>query len=542
MRFASVCSGIEAASVAWNELGWKAQWFSEIEPFPCKVLDHHYGSGRPEFTLDPDEEGLSGADKKVREGWKKAVAKMPAATGIPNLGDMTQIHKSEVFKNAAVDVLIGGTPCQSFSVAGLREGLADPRGNLALTYLALADRKRPRWLVWENVPGVFSSGDGEDFRSILSGFVRWNVPLPEGGWQNSGIINPAPVDGAYGVAWRVLDGQYFGVAQRRRRVFVIGFIGDWRPAAAVLFEQHCMQGHPAPRRSKGEGFARPTAPSLTASGCGVRTTGEGRGQDPVVASVVPALTTRPYGDGDADEGKLISFHSQQSVTQRIRFDHDTTQTLDASKARGLAVAIPMQRIGKGTGRSTDDVTVGLGVGNDGDAMYTLTATEQHGIAHTLRAEGFDASEDGTGRGIPLVVMGELPEVANCLQHRDSKGADSDTKPGHLIAVAIHENQRGELRTTDIAGTLKTHGGKPGQGYQAVMQSDGGELPLAVRRLTPTECERLMAFPDGYTLIPPPCDEESHGNAGRPPLQGTREQPDHHRHSLDRPAHPNVGGR
>src|SRR3972149_9198884 len=120
MIYSSVCSGIEAASVAWEALGWKAAWFSEIEPFPCAVLKHHY----------------------------------PA---IPNLGDMTKLHESEVFNEADIDVLIGGTPCQSFSVAGLRKGMVDPRGNLALHFLRLIDLKRPSWVVWENVPGVLSS-------------------------------------------------------------------------------------------------------------------------------------------------------------------------------------------------------------------------------------------------------------------------------------------------------------------------------------------------------------------------------------------------
>ena len=203
MKFLSVCSGIEAASVAWHPLGWESVAYSEIESFPCKVLQHHY----------PD---------------------------VPNLGDMTKFKE---WPDADINVFVGGTPCQSFSVAGLRKGLDDPRGNLMLTYLAIAKRYRPNWLVWENVPGVLSSADGRDFGSLLGGLA---------------VLG-------YGFAYRVLDAQYFGVAQRRRRVFVVGYLGDWRPAAAVLFERHSLQGHPAPSREKGQ---RPTASTSASTSVG----------------------------------------------------------------------------------------------------------------------------------------------------------------------------------------------------------------------------------------------------------------------------------
>jgi len=195
MKYLSVCSGIEAATVAWHPLGWQAVGYSEIEKFPSQVLAHHYPN-------------------------------------VPNFGDMTKFKEWNLESN--VDVFVGGTPCQSFSVAGLRKGLDDPRGNLMLTYLAIADKYRPRWLVWENVPGVLSSNGGKDFGTFLGG-------LGELG---------------YGFAYRVLDAQYFGVAQRRRRVFVVGYLGDWRRAAAVLFERHSLSGNIAPRREKGERIAK----------------------------------------------------------------------------------------------------------------------------------------------------------------------------------------------------------------------------------------------------------------------------------------------
>ena len=189
MRYLSVCSGIEAVSVAWPD--WTPVAFSEIDPFPCAVLAHHYPH-------------------------------------VPNWGDMTKFKE---WPDADIDVLVGGTPCQSFSVAGLRAGLADPRGNLMLTYLAIAERYRPEWVVWENVPGVLSSNGGRDFATFLCGLAELG----------------------YGWAYRVLDAQYFGVAQRRRRVFVVGSAGGWASAAAVLFERDCLQGNPAPSREAREG-------------------------------------------------------------------------------------------------------------------------------------------------------------------------------------------------------------------------------------------------------------------------------------------------
>ena len=192
-RYGSVCSGIEAATVAWHELGWQPAWFSEIEKFPSAVLAYHYST-------------------------------------VPNYGDMTQ-HQE--WPNESINLLVGGTPCQSFSVAGLRKGLDDPRGNLMLTYGAIARQFRPEWLVWENVPGVLSSNKGRDFGT----FFRM---LAECG---------------YGFAYRILDAQYFGVAQRRRRVFVVANARSWQRAAAVLFESHSLQGHPPPSREKGQGVA-----------------------------------------------------------------------------------------------------------------------------------------------------------------------------------------------------------------------------------------------------------------------------------------------
>lgn len=178
MIFGSVCSGIEAASVAWDPLGWRPAWFAEIEKFPSAVLAHRW-------------------------------------PGVMNHGDFTRIRNP-----APCDVLVGGTPCQAFSIAGLRGGLSDSRGNLALEFMRLTQRLSPRWVVWENVPGVLSSNGGRDFGSILGALGQFG----------------------YGWAYRVLDAQFFGVPQRRRRVFLVAHLGDWRRAAAVLFERESLRG------------------------------------------------------------------------------------------------------------------------------------------------------------------------------------------------------------------------------------------------------------------------------------------------------------
>ena len=201
MRYLSVCSGIEAATVAWHGLGWKPEAFSEIEKFPSQVLNHHY----------PD---------------------------VPNLGDMTKYKEWHL--NESIDILVGGTPCQSFSLAGLRQGLKDPRGNLMLTYLGILDQFRPKWCVWENVPGVLSSNGGRDFGSFLTALGELR----------------------YGFAYRVLDAQNFGVAQRRRRVFVVGCLGDWRSAAEVLFESESLCRDSTESRSKREATSREFIPSI----------------------------------------------------------------------------------------------------------------------------------------------------------------------------------------------------------------------------------------------------------------------------------------
>jgi DNA (cytosine-5)-methyltransferase 1 len=416
MRYASVCSGIEAPSVAWEPLGWRPQFFSEIEAFPSAVLAHQYGSNMPGDPLP--------------------------SNGVPNHGDMTNFKE---WPDAAIDVLVGGTPCQSFSVAGLRAGLADPRGNLALTFLAIADRYRPRWILWENVPGVLSSGEGRDFGAFLGALGQLG----------------------YGWAYRVVDAQYcrvdgFGraVPQRRRRVFVVGCLGSWAGAAAVLFEPEGLRGHSPPRREAGQGATYDVVPSLTASGRGVERSGETRGQDPVVA---------------------VS--------------------------------------------SSGSVAHCLNAGGMGRQDYESETM----IAHSLRGEGFDASEYGTGRGTPLVPVaptlraegnstgGDRPygtDVDTCdslipiappFAATLTRGAESAGKGGYagrrqeddvnLVAapIAFAQNSRDEVRMFGGDGqTVGALAAEPG-----MKQTTYVAHQWAVRRLTPVECARLQGFPDDY---------------------------------------------
>jgi len=322
IRFASVCSGIGGAELAFAGIGHSV-FASEIEAFPRAVLAHHF----PHLTVH---------------------------------GDFTEISTDE-----PVDVLVGGTPCQSFSIAGLRGGMADKRGNLALEFLRLADRLRAQWVLWENVPGVLSSNDGRDFGSFVGGLAELG----------------------YGWAYRSLDAQFFGLAQRRKRVFVVGCLGDWRRAAAVLFEPACLRGDTPPSRQAREGTAGTLAARASAGG---------------------------------------------------------------------------------------------GLGTDFDLDGGL-------VAHSLRADGFDASEDGTGRGTQLVAFSGQMSTPSW-QHDLSETIQSKNPR----AVAFQSSQSG-VREVDAHATLDSNNGS--RRHNGILQHS------VVRRLTPTECETLQGFPRGWTDVP-----------------------------------------
>jgi len=317
MRYLSVCSGIEAASVAWESLGWTPVAFAEIERFPSQVLAHHF-------------------------------------PGVPNLGDMTKYKDWDIDRNA-VDLIVGGTPCQSFSVAGLRKGLEDPRGNLALIFLGMVDHYRPEWVIWENVPGVLSSSGGRDFGSFLGALGQLG----------------------YGFSYRVLDAQYFGVPQRRRRVFVVAHSsGDSRRAAEVLFEPESLRGNPPKSRASGQ----ETAQCLT--------TGTGCRYDPETETLIP-----------------VTFRKSRRA------------------------------------QSTED--------------------------------------------FETWVSDDVTNTLNCFDVGDIRSTD-------LVVQAFNHQSGGDMRGIDPRPTAQL------QRHQETSILQG----MAVRRLTPTECERLQGFPDGWTDILP----------------------------------------
>lgn len=305
MRFGSVCSGIEAASVAWGPLGWGAAWFSEIASFPSRVL----------------------------------AARFPET---PNYGSLVGLAGRLTGSDREVDLLVGGTPCQSFSVSGLRRGLDDERGNLALEFARLAEALRPRWLLWENVPGVLSSDKGRAFASLLRGLS---------------VIG-------YGLAWRVLDAQFFGVAQRRERVFLVGRLGNAAAAGAVLFEPEGLRRNPPTRGEARQGAARTSA------------RGAGVGGEDVVA------VTASF-----DETQVTS------KTNRSSCDPQTAALTKSGRPPAIAFNARQDPV-------HSETTTGA-LDTDGSSQAVRVTGE---ITHALRAVGADASEDGTGRGTPITQV------------------------------------------------------------------------------------------------------------------------------------------
>ena len=413
MRYLSVCSGIEAASVAWHPLGWEAVGFSEIETFPAAVLAHHFPT-------------------------------------VPNFGDLTR-HAQWNLAPGTVDLVVGGTPCQSFSVAGLRAGMEDPRGNLALTFLALVNRTRPRWVLWENVPGVLSSNGGRDFGAILGA-------LGELG---------------YGWAYRILDAQHFGVPQRRRRVFLVGYLGDWRPPAAVLFEPESLRGDLAPRRAKGQGAARniegrahgnlEIMSTLCAAdnekwGCN-QWVDEGK----AIVGALCARDSKGVGSQYVDEGKVIAVSTPSSVATY------STPAIGHIKADHIASTLTRNTGGGGETQNPAFVTAPM-------------------VSATVTSKWAKGSGGPAGHECQNLVAAPIPFVK---AKRAQSDQDDESWEADRPAPTLSVFDSGDTRAT-----------------VAVVSPP----PLTVRRLTPMECERLQGFPDGWTAIP---------HRGKPAADGPR---------------------
>jgi DNA (cytosine-5)-methyltransferase 1 len=456
-RYLDVCAGISAASQAFRPLGWQCAGYSEIELFPRAVLEQRWGAVAVDW------------DHRWAEGLNYA----------PLFGDFTQIEAHHV---GPVDLLVGGTPCQDFSVAGLRAGLAGARGNLTLEFLRLAERVRAPRILWENVPGVLSSDGGRAFGAFLGGLgelgYRW--------------------------AYRVLDAQYVrvggferAVPQRRRRVFVVGYLGDGPNPAAVLFEPESLRGNPAPRREAGQGSA-PILAARTRGGGGLGTDFDCDG-GLISAPVAPTLNAH-FGDKQGLEDQHIN----------------------------------------GGGCSSPSVSMCLNAGSMGrrDAeTETLIPVNRCGfdVAHSLRAEGFDASEDGTGRQNLVPIAFDTTQITSPANYSNPKSGDAChplAAGGHAPAVAIQGTVIGRdaggpqgsgaddggamltLTKCDIhavAFSFKDSGNDATvetsptlRSLRAYDANGGSQMAVAtgwaVRRLTPTECERLQGFPDGWTDI------------------------------------------
>jgi len=483
MRYVSVCAGIEAATVAWHHLGWEPAWFSEIEPFPSAVLAHHY--------------------PKVK-----------------NLGDMTRF---ETWPDATVELICAGTPCQSFSVAGLRQGLADPRGNLMLTFLAIAQRYRPRWIVWENVPGVLSSNGGRDFGTFLGA-------LGELG---------------YGWAYRVLDAQWFGVAQRRRRVFVVGCLGDWQRAAQVLFERESVRRDSAPSREKGQEVAGTFKARANSGGwCQDVDLAAGGHMRPMAArmasfwdgSDVAATLTKQNANGAQ---RMPDKENFGAVLQAVAFDECANRVTHSLRGEGFDASED------GTGRSTPVVPITFGAQmsapqTDVDMVQTLQAKNPMAVmqplAGTLGNRGLRSHTelDGHGAYIPVAQPVAFSNVGATLKGGSGERGYPDPSDGNghnLVAQPIPIDTMNHLGRGDDHSFGDFQPGGPSytltKGHShAVAQpvapsltasNDPSRSPqssevtqqvtavhnaiMQVRRLTPVECERLQGFPDGYTNIP-----------------------------------------
>ena len=414
MRYVSVFSGIEAASVAWEPLGWEPVAFSEIEAFPSAVLAARYPR-------------------------------------VPNYGDITRIDWSDHSECISADVLVGGSPCQSFSIAGGRTGL-DGASGLMWEYVRAVRELMPRWLVWENVPGALSSSRGEDFGCLLKA-----------------------LDGlGYGLAWRVLDAQYFGVAQRRRRVFLVGSLGNTR-CCDVLFEPDCLRWDHPTSREKRQALARKAQSGAgSADGGGGCLTPWDTQSRRIYRSdgAWPTLDTRARSGGDG-RAVALDYHPQDS---RIRYaDEDVSQTLSARMGTG-GNNVPLVQEAKSVAF----------LPNAGHRAGSMAVSEE--LSPTLKTDHNPAVLCATDSGANAAVAEDLAPM-----------------------LTAHEGKSASY--VHMPATLQIRGGKPGGGKVALIQEDMSATLTAaqtqtlfpgdgtVRRLTPTECERLQGFPDGWTDVP-----------------------------------------
>ena len=453
MKYLSVCAGIEAASVAWHCLGWEPLALSEIDAFPRAVLAHHY-------------------------------------PGVPLHGDFTKLRDDPWIVDA--DVLVGGTPCQAFSVAGLRRSLDDDRGNLSLEFVRLADAiddfrldagKQPAIVVWENVPGVLSVKDNA-FGCFLSALAGEDTAVnpPRGKWTDAGVV-----DGPRRrIAWRILDAQYFGLAQRRRRVFVVASAREGFDPAAVLLEQDCLRWNPPTRGQASEGAS--TGIEIGPSG--------GRFTD-----------LNPTLDARAKDGPIRNQIAGAVLTRDWPAEIAPTLNAHFGEKQGLED----QHIGGGRGCSFPAISRCLNAGGMGRQDWeteTLIATTggvfdvkpitfgaqmsapqvDHDLVQTLQAKNPMA--------VTYPINTQIALRHNALGERTGMGIGDVNDPGFTL-------QAGHSHAVAVAGAICRDSFTGGAGGRPEGAAAGHFVPqnMAVRRLTPRECEALQGFPPNYTAIP-----------------------------------------
>ena len=543
MRYGSICSGVEATSLAWRHLGWTPAFFSEVEPFPAAVLMQRLGAMKPLRPLDP-EDAADEKDRKQRLSWQSLIAEMPDGGTIPNLGDFTLIKKDDY--DGQIDLLVGGTPCQDLSIAGKRLGFGGKRSVLALDFVRLCFETGTRWVLWENVPAALSSRRGEDFGRFVSLLCGWNVPVPESGWRKCGIVTPAP--GGFGVAWRILDSQFTrveqfprAIPQRRKRLFLVGYTGQWKYPAKVLFDGEMCGGDTPPRRTKrqnasagSEGGSASTdwwdgsqkAGTLTRTSDQQFMPDKGRLQ-----CVIETGTDFLCYENHAPDSRIKSVEVSQSIVARMGTGGNNLPLLqEVPREPETAIGFIKNDAGgdlqrfwdevfptmrtevtpavareecfhvsfcDANGRRKDRPNGGLYV-TEAKAGKTVTAGGPG--AETVIVEpialdgdkmkpgersggsGMGVSEDGvmytqTVKDVHAVAYDECVPLDLRNATRDPEKHDAQNRQG----VGIGED--GASMNTVTAASV------PGVGWQAT-----------VRKLLPIECERLMGFPDNWTRI------------------------------------------
>lgn len=441
MKYLSLFSGIEAATQAWQPLGWECVAVSEIEPFPCAVLEYHYPH-------------------------------------VPNLGDVTKITEQQIKDLGQIDLIVFGSPCQNLSVAGNRKGFDGDQSVLFYSAMEIIKYAKQhcgaRFALWENVPGAFSSNKGADFTEVVKHMAGLNeLDTPANGWGKEG----AAVGSNGLLEWSVLDAQWFGLAQRRKRVFAIVDFGDWASRPPILLERESLRGDSAPSRETRESVATDVRAS-TASSINFRAFGAR-----VESELVGTLTATDYKE---PHGVMIE-----------------------------PVAYPINTMNC-QGRPSDNGRMGLGLGDDGDPCPTLTQNHSHAVAIAGNIIGRTEGNGGNGNGFD--ESGACCTLTNNDRHAVAYALNNDTTPkfckelsmtlkvggqgGSNAAVAyvgcLNPSQPQSKRVYSVDGVspaLQT-GTTSGDITPSIFY-----LPSVVRRLTPIECERLQGFPDSFTKIP-----------------------------------------